>query len=77
MAPTDDAFTGRRSRCSTRLGSYCGSSTPGGHGNEKWFVYGNPGFNGVTDIVISTNKEKPWGKPQGGWEIQITGTGTF
>jgi hypothetical protein len=56
---------------------YCASPTPGGHGNEKWFLYGNPGFSGVTAVSISTNKEAPWGKPQGGWEVDISGSTTF
>jgi hypothetical protein len=56
---------------------YCASPTPGGHGNEQWFLYGNPGFSGVTTISVSTNKEAPWGKPQGGWEIDLSGSTTF
>jgi hypothetical protein len=56
---------------------FCGSPKPGGKGGERWFVYNNPGFGGVTDIVISTSKEKPWGNPQGGWEVEISGSGTF
>jgi hypothetical protein len=56
---------------------FCGSPTPGGHGNEKWFAYGNPGFSGVTAVSITTNKEAPWGKPQGGWEVEISGSTTF
>jgi hypothetical protein len=56
---------------------YCGSPTPGGHGNEKWFVYGNPGFSGVTAVSLSTNKEAPWGRPKGGWEVEISGSTKF
>lgn len=56
---------------------YAGSPRPGGQGNEQWFLYGNPGFYGVTSVIISTNKEKPWGSPQGGWEIEISGSKTF
>jgi hypothetical protein len=56
---------------------FCPSPTPGGHGAEKWFLYGNPGFSGVTAVSISTNKEAPWGKPQGGWEPEISASTTF
>ena len=52
---------------------YCESPNPGGHGKERWFTYANPGFaGGVTSVNISTNKEAPWGNPQGGWEVQIS-----
>lgn len=56
---------------------FCASSIPGGHGNERWFKYGNPGFAGVTAISVTTNKEAPWGKPQGGWEVDISGSSNF
>jgi hypothetical protein len=56
---------------------YCGSPTPGGGGNEKWFVYDSPGFAGVTALSVTTNKEAPWGRPQGGWEVEISGSKRF
>ncbi|VIO69567.1 hypothetical protein CI1B_27730 [Bradyrhizobium ivorense] len=56
---------------------YASSPVPGGGGSEKWFLYGNPGFSGVTSVVVTTNKEKPWGKPEGGWEIEISGSTKF
>lgn len=56
---------------------FCPSPNPGGHGGEKWFLYGNPNFGSVTAVSISTNKEGPWGKPKGGWEVDISGSTTF
>jgi hypothetical protein len=56
---------------------YCESPNPGGHGQERWFTYANPGFAGVTGISISTNKEAAWGKPQGGWEVHISTSTSF
>ena len=53
---------------------FCASSVPGGHGNERWFKYANPGFGGVTAISVTTNKEAPWGHPSGGWEVDISGS---
>lgn len=53
---------------------FCPSPTPGGHGAEHWFIYPNTTRANVTNtarIQLSSNKEKPWGKPSGGWEIQI------
>jgi hypothetical protein len=56
---------------------YCESPNPGGHGKERWFTYANPGFAGVTSVSISTNKEAPWGRPQGGWEVYISTSTSF
>lgn len=51
---------------------YAPSPNPGGGGAERWFHFDNPGFTGVTAIAVSTNKEAPWGRPQQGWELEIT-----
>ena len=51
---------------------YCESPNPGGHGKERWFTFATPGIAGPTGVTISTNKEAPWGNPQGGWEVQIS-----
>ncbi|TGS85774.1 hypothetical protein EN817_20800 [Mesorhizobium sp. M3A.F.Ca.ET.174.01.1.1] len=56
---------------------FCPSPVPGGHGNERWFKYANPGFGGVTEISVTTNKEAPWGHPSGEWEVDISGSSTF
>jgi hypothetical protein len=56
---------------------YCESPIPGGHGYERWFKFPNPGFVGVTSVSISTNKEAPWGKPQGGWEVSVSTSTNF
>jgi hypothetical protein len=56
---------------------YCESPNPGGHGKERWFTYPNPGFAGVTSVSISTNKEAPWGNPQGGWEVYVSTSTSF
>ena len=53
---------------------FCKSPTPGGGGSERWFVYSNPGFSGVTAVSISTNKEDPWTNPGDGWEFSISGS---
>jgi hypothetical protein len=51
---------------------YAPSPNPGAGGTERWFHFGNPGFAGVTAITVTTNKEAPWGRPQNGWELEIT-----
>lgn len=56
---------------------YCMAPSPGASSNEKWFVFHNPGFTGVTDIVISTNKERKWEDPKDGWELPITGRRSY
>jgi hypothetical protein len=56
---------------------FCGSPVPGGHGNERWFHYGNPGFGVITGLTVTTNKEAPWGSPKGGWEVEVSTSGSF
>jgi hypothetical protein len=51
---------------------YAPSPNPGASGAERWFHFGDPGFAGVTAITVTTNKEAPWGRPQNGWEPEIT-----
>lgn len=51
---------------------YCQSPFPGGHGAETLFTFSGPGVTGVTNILLSSNKQAPWKNVQGGWEIMIS-----
>ncbi|MCS0463493.1 MULTISPECIES: hypothetical protein [Rhizobium] len=51
---------------------YCPSPNAGGKGAETWFKFVGPGVSGIDKIGLSTNKEKPWGKPKGEWTIMIS-----
>jgi hypothetical protein len=50
---------------------YCPSPNPGGKGAETWFRFAGPGLS-PDKVVVTTNKEKPWKTPQGGWTIMIS-----
>ncbi|MGT2467454.1 hypothetical protein ACVOMV_25100 [Mesorhizobium atlanticum] len=53
---------------------YCKSPNPGGGGGDNWFVYPGPGV-AADSVSVTTNKEAPWGKPKGGWEVSISVSG--
>ena len=40
---------------------YCPSPVPTRGGAEKWFHFPSAGMAGATRLVLTTNKDKPWG----------------